>query len=119
VLLLDEPFGALDAKVRKELRRWLRRIHEETGVTTVFVTHDQEEAMDLADRVVVLNEGEIEQVGKPAECSCSRADRLDLGECFPRGKFRCYSAVIPPFRHNRGFYPCASLAMSPRPVKLR
>jgi sulfate transport system ATP-binding protein len=67
MLLLDEPFGALDTKVRKELRRQLRRIHEETGVTTVFVTHDQEEAMDLADRVVVLNRGRIEQIGTPDE----------------------------------------------------
>ena len=67
LLLLDEPFGALDALVRKDLRRWLRRIHDETGVTTVFVTHDQEEAMDLADRVVVLKEGRIEQIGKPIE----------------------------------------------------
>jgi sulfate transport system ATP-binding protein len=65
VLLLDEPFGALDAKVRKELRYWLRRIHDETGVTTIFVTHDQEEAMDLADRVAVLREGRIEQIGAP------------------------------------------------------
>jgi sulfate transport system ATP-binding protein len=65
MLLLDEPFGALDAKVRKELRRQLRRIHRETGVTTVFVTHDQEEAMDLADRVAVLNAGKIEQIGAP------------------------------------------------------
>jgi sulfate transport system ATP-binding protein len=67
VLLLDEPFGALDAKVRVELRRWLRRIHDETGYTTVFVTHDQEEALELADRIVVLNGGRIEQVGTPAE----------------------------------------------------
>ena len=67
ILLLDEPFGALDAKVRKELRRWLRRIHDETGVTTVFVTHDQEEALDLADRVVVLSKGKIEQVGSPQD----------------------------------------------------
>ena len=66
VLLLDEPFGALDAKVRKELRHWLRRVHNETGVTTIFVTHDQEEAMDLADRVAVLREGAIEQIGTPA-----------------------------------------------------
>jgi len=65
VLLLDEPFGALDAKVRKELRHWLRRVHNETGVTTIFVTHDQEEAMDLADRVAVLREGRIEQIGTP------------------------------------------------------
>ena len=63
VLLLDEPFGALDAKVRKELRRWLREIHDHTGHTTVFVTHDQEEALELADRVVVMNQGRIEQVG--------------------------------------------------------
>ena len=63
VLLLDEPFGALDAKVRVELRRWLRRLHERTGQTTLFVTHDQEEALELADRVVVLREGRIEQVG--------------------------------------------------------
>jgi sulfate transport system ATP-binding protein len=67
VLLLDEPFGALDAKVRKELRRWLRRLHEEVHVTTVFVTHDQEEAMEVADRIVVMNEGKIEQVGHPEE----------------------------------------------------
>ncbi len=66
-LLLDEPFGALDAKVRKELRRWLRRLHEEVHVTTVFVTHDQEEAMEVADRIVVMNEGRIEQVGHPEE----------------------------------------------------
>ena len=67
VLLLDEPFGALDAKVRKDLRRWLREIHRRTGLTTVFVTHDQDEAMELADRVVVLNHGQIEQVGTPEE----------------------------------------------------
>ncbi|HEX2558994.1 sulfate/molybdate ABC transporter ATP-binding protein [Phenylobacterium sp.] len=67
MLLLDEPFGALDAKVRRELRHWLRRIHDETGVTTVFVTHDQEEALDLADRVAILSEGELVQVGPPQE----------------------------------------------------
>jgi sulfate/thiosulfate transport system ATP-binding protein len=67
LLLLDEPFGALDALVRKDLRRWLRRIHDETGVTTIFVTHDQEEALDLADRVVVLKDGKIEQIGAPLE----------------------------------------------------
>lgn len=65
VLLLDEPFGALDAKVRVELRRWLRRLHEQTGQTTLFVTHDQEEALELADRVVVLKDGRIEQIGTP------------------------------------------------------
>jgi sulfate transport system ATP-binding protein len=67
VLLLDEPFGALDAKVRTELRQWLRRLHEEIHVTSVFVTHDQEEAFEVADRVVVMNHGKVEQVGTPAE----------------------------------------------------
>ena len=67
VLLLDEPFGALDAQVRKELRRWLRRLHDEIHVTSVFVTHDQEEALEVADRVVVMNQGKIEQVGTPEE----------------------------------------------------
>ena len=67
VLLLDEPFGALDAKVRADLRRWLRRLHDEVHVTTVLVTHDQEEALDVADRIAVLNAGRIEQVGSPEE----------------------------------------------------
>ena len=67
VLLLDEPFGALDAKVRKELRAWLRRLHDEMHITSVFVTHDQEEALEVADRVVVMNEGRIEQIGTPDE----------------------------------------------------
>jgi len=67
VLLLDEPFGALDAKVRKELRRWLRRLHDELHITSVFVTHDQEEALEVADRIVVMNHGKIEQIGTPSE----------------------------------------------------
>jgi sulfate transport system ATP-binding protein len=67
VLLLDEPFGALDANVRKELRDWLRRLHDEVQVTTVFVTHDQEEALEVADEIVVINDGRIEQVGTPDE----------------------------------------------------
>jgi sulfate transport system ATP-binding protein len=67
VLLLDEPFGALDAKVRKELRDWLRRLHDEVHVTTVFVTHDQEEALEVADEIVVINDGRIEQIGTPDE----------------------------------------------------
>lgn len=67
VLLLDEPFGALDANVRRDLRRWLREIHDSLGITTIFVTHDQEEALDLADRVVILNQGEIVQLGTPKE----------------------------------------------------
>ncbi|MFZ2281512.1 MAG: sulfate ABC transporter ATP-binding protein [Prosthecobacter sp.] len=67
VLLLDEPFGALDAKVRKTLRKWLRQFHDETKVTTLFVTHDQDEAFELADRVVVLHEGDIQQIGSPQQ----------------------------------------------------
>ena len=67
VLLLDEPFGALDAKVRKELRDWLRALHDEVNVTTIFVTHDQEEALEVSDEIVVINQGRIEQVGSPAE----------------------------------------------------
>jgi sulfate transport system ATP-binding protein len=67
VLLLDEPFGALDAKVRKELRRWLRRLHDDLHVTSIFVTHDQEEALEVADRVVLMNSGRVEQIGSPQE----------------------------------------------------
>jgi sulfate transport system ATP-binding protein len=67
ILLLDEPFGALDAKVRKELRRWMRKLHDEINLTSIFVTHDQEEAMEMADRVVVMNSGKIEQVGTPSQ----------------------------------------------------
>jgi sulfate transport system ATP-binding protein len=67
VLLLDEPFGALDAKVRKELRRWLRRLHDELHITSIFVTHDQEEALEVADRVVLMDHGRVEQVGTPTE----------------------------------------------------
>jgi sulfate/thiosulfate transport system ATP-binding protein len=67
VLLLDEPFGALDARVRKELRSWLRRLHDDVHVTTIFVTHDQEEAMEVAEQIVVMNDGRIEQIGEPHE----------------------------------------------------
>ena len=74
VLLLDEPFGALDAQVRKDLRKWLREIHDHTGHTTVFVTHDQEEALELADRLVVMSQGKIEQVGTPDEVYDSPAN---------------------------------------------
>jgi sulfate transport system ATP-binding protein len=101
VLLLDEPFGALDAKVRKELRRWLRELHDRTGHTTLFVTHDQEEALELADRVAILNEGRIEQIGtgddlyvRPASAFVHRfvGDSLELpvslrdGEAWFEGK---------------------------------
>ena len=78
VLLLDEPFGALDAKVRKELRRWLRRLHDELHVTSLFVTHDQEEALELADRVVIMNHGKIEQVGSPDEVYANPASPFVL-----------------------------------------
>jgi sulfate/thiosulfate transport system ATP-binding protein len=74
VLLLDEPFGALDATVRKELREWLRRLHDEVHVTTIFVTHDQEEAMEVAEQIVVMNEGRVEQVGSPRELYDSPAN---------------------------------------------
>jgi sulfate transport system ATP-binding protein len=67
VLLLDEPFGALDAKVRKDLRKWLRHFHDQTHLTSLFVTHDQDEAFELADRVVIFNEGRIQQIGAPAD----------------------------------------------------
>ncbi|HET7774257.1 MAG TPA: sulfate ABC transporter ATP-binding protein [Burkholderiaceae bacterium] len=79
VLLLDEPFGALDAKVRKELRRWLRRLHDELHVTSVFVTHDQDEALEVADRVVLMNAGRIEQVGTPAEVWSAPANPFVYG----------------------------------------
>jgi sulfate transport system ATP-binding protein len=88
VLLLDEPFGALDAKVRKDLRRWLRRLHDELHITSIFVTHDQEEALEVADRVVVVNRGRVEQVGTPQEvveqpATPFVADFLDLHDHGP------------------------------------
>jgi sulfate transport system ATP-binding protein len=79
VLLLDEPFSALDAKVRKELRAWLRSLHDEMHVTTVIVTHDQEEAMEVADRIVVMNEGRVEQIGSPAEIYDQPASPFVMG----------------------------------------
>jgi sulfate transport system ATP-binding protein len=79
VLLLDEPFGALDANVRAELRAWLRRLHDEVHVTTVLVTHDQEEAMELADSIVVLNAGKVEQVGAPRELYDTPANEFVMG----------------------------------------
>ncbi|WP_372730040.1 sulfate/molybdate ABC transporter ATP-binding protein [Nocardioides sp.] len=79
VLLLDEPFGALDAKVRKELRDWLRRLHDEVHVTTVFVTHDQEEALEVADEIVVINHGRVEQVGTPDQLYDAPANDFVMG----------------------------------------
>ncbi|WP_232678258.1 sulfate/molybdate ABC transporter ATP-binding protein [Nocardioides sp. R-C-SC26] len=79
VLLLDEPFGALDAKVRKELRDWLRRLHDEVHVTTIFVTHDQEEALEVADEIVVINDGRVEQVGSPDSLYDTPANDFVMG----------------------------------------
>jgi len=74
VLLLDEPFGALDAKVRRELRSWLRRLHDDIHVTSVFVTHDQDEALEVSDTIIIVNKGKIEQVGSPIEVCDSPAN---------------------------------------------
>ncbi len=86
MLLLDEPFGALDTKVRKGLRQWLREIHDKTGITTIFVTHDQEEALELADLVAVLNAGQVEQIGTPSEIRRAPASEFvaDFIERTPR-----------------------------------
>ena len=98
VLLLDEPFGALDAKVRKELRRWLARLHEDVHLTSVFVTHDQEEAMEVADRIVVMNKGVIEQIGTPAEVYANPASEFvyhflgDANRCSWTNSAVCCSA---------------------------
>jgi sulfate transport system ATP-binding protein len=99
ILLLDEPFGALDAKVRKELRIWLRRIHDKTGITTVFVTHDQEEAMELADLVAILNNGSIEQIGTAAEIR--RAPVSEFVADFVDSTARPAPAPIVPFPEAR------------------
>ena len=88
VLLLDEPFGALDAKVRKELRDWLRRLHDEVHVTTIFVTHDQEEAMDVAEQIVVMNEGRIEQAGPPTDLYEHPATEFVMGFVGPVNRRR-------------------------------
>src|SRR3954451_25446534 len=87
VLLLDEPFGALDARVREELRVWLRRLHDETHTTTVFVTHDQQEAMDVADQVVVMNKGRIEQVAGPRDLYDEPANEFVMGFVGSASKF--------------------------------
>ncbi|MGZ4438201.1 MAG: sulfate/molybdate ABC transporter ATP-binding protein [Nocardioides sp.] len=94
VLLLDEPFGALDAQVRKELRDWLRRLHDEVNVTTVFVTHDQEEALEVADEIVVINEGRIEQIGTPDELYDAPAN--DFVMSFLGPVTRLHGALIRP-----------------------
>ena len=98
VLLLDEPFGALDAKVRKELRDWLRRLHDEVHVTTVFVTHDQEEALEVADELVVINHGRIEQVGTPDRPLRPAGQRVRDG--LPRAGDPARRPAGPPARHR-------------------
>ena len=98
VLLLDEPFGALDAKVRKELRDWLRRLHDEVHVTTVFVTHDQEEALEVADELVVINHGRIEQVGTPRRALRQAGQRLR--DELPRPGHHAGRPAGPPARHR-------------------
>ncbi len=128
VLLLDEPFGALDAKVRVELRRWLRQIHDDTGYTTVFVTHDQEEAMELADRVVVLNRGRIEQVGTPDEVYRQPAssfvfDFIGRGAQIPgrveRGQFHATgSSRVLPLPCDTRFEGPGVLAVRPHDLRL-
>ena len=102
VLLLDEPFGALDAQVRKELRDWLRRLHDEVQVTTVFVTHDQEEALEVADSLVVINHGRVEQVGSPAELYDQPANDFVMGFLGPVTRLRRPAGA--PARH-RGVRP--------------
>lgn len=109
ILLLDEPFGALDAQVRKELRRWLRQLHEELKFTSVFVTHDQEEAMEVADRVVVMSQGSIEQVGEPEQVWRIPATRFVLEFL---GEVNCLKGEI----HGGYFYVgahCWSLGYTP------
>ncbi len=103
VLLLDEPFGALDANVRADLRAWLRRLHEEVPVTTVLVTHDQEEAMEIADRIVVMSHGNIEQVGTPRELYDRPANDFVMSFLGPGDDPRRPArAPARPARHDRG-----------------
>ncbi len=99
VLLLDEPFGALDAKVRKELRRWLRKLHDELHITSIFVTHDQEEALEVADRVVLMDHGKVEQVGTPEEVYRHPASPFvarPLNECYRRAGKVLHAGYLPP-----------------------
>ncbi|MBD2775429.1 sulfate/molybdate ABC transporter ATP-binding protein [Iningainema tapete] len=95
ILLLDEPFGALDAKVRKELRLWLRRLHEEVHVTTVIVTHDQEEAMEVADQIVVMNKGRVEQVGTSSEIYDKPATPFVMSFVGPVNVLPSHAGIIP------------------------
>ncbi len=111
VLLLDEPFGALDAKVRKELRAWLRHLHDDVHVTTVFVTHDQEEAMEVADQIVVMNKGQVEQVGTPAEIYDHPASPFVMSFIGPVNVLR--SRV---FQQSEGTPPHCDIFLRPRDI---
>jgi len=99
VLLLDEPFGALDAKVRKDLRSWLRNLHDQVNVTTVFVTHDQEEAMEVSDELVVMNQGKVEQIGSPAEIYDHPATPFVMGFIGPVNVLPSHARIF----QNNGF----------------
>ncbi len=116
VLLLDEPFGALDAKVRKELRAWLRHLHDEVSVTTVFVTHDQEEAMEVADQLVVMNKGRVEQVGTPAEIYDNPATPFVMSFIGPVNVLPSTAALFP---NNGSVVPSAEVFLRPHDVLIQ
>jgi len=116
VLLLDEPFGALDANVRKQLRRWLRRLHDEVHVTTVFVTHDQDEAMAVADRVVIMNHGRLEQVGTPEQVRAAPA--TEFVRAFLADDDGDASGIIPSWQPEPSFSSRTAHAMSSGRVPL-
>ncbi|AHB88336.1 sulfate/thiosulfate ABC uptake system ATPase component CysA [Thermosynechococcus sp. NK55a] len=111
VLLLDEPFAALDAKVRKELRAWLRHLHDDVHVTTVFVTHDQEEAMEVADQIVVMNKGQVEQVGTPAEIYDHPASPFVMSFIGPVNVLRARV-----FQQTQGTAPHCDIFLRPRDI---
>ncbi len=122
VLLLDEPFGALDARVRRELRKWLRQLHEELGTTTVFVTHDQEEALELADRVVVMSNGRIEQAGAPEEVYARPANEFVIRFLGNVNEIPCHvsaGAAMLPGGISLGQHDVAALADGPATLYVR
>ncbi|MFZ4667082.1 MAG: sulfate/molybdate ABC transporter ATP-binding protein [Prochlorotrichaceae cyanobacterium] len=114
VLLLDEPFGALDAQVRKELRAWLRRLHEEVHVTSVFVTHDQEEAMEVSDEIVIMNHGQIEQVGTPADVYDHPATPFVMSFIGAVNVLPANSPLFAPWHEN----PAAPLFIRPHDIQI-
>jgi len=116
VLLLDEPFGALDAKVRKELRAWLRRLHDEVHVTSVFVTHDQEEAMEVSDQIVVMNQGKIEQIGTPAEVYDNPATPFVMGFIGPVNVLPVKSKQVSKFQQTQKQNSEGDLYIRPRDI---